>query len=438
MKVRVIGGGLAGVEAAYQLLIRGIEVDMYEMRPVLNTPIHKTSNLAELVCSNSLKSEDISTAQGLLKKEMSMLNSLVIQAAFNAKVPAGNALAVDREEFSKFIEKKLKSFKNFNLIREEVKEIKPLDIIATGPLSSNAICEAIINLLDIKKLYFYDAVSPIITKDSIDFSKAFYGSRYNKGGDDYINCPLNKDEYYIFCNELISAKKVILKDFEKKEIFSACMPIEEMARKGVDSLRFGPLRPVGFYEQVLEKPWAIVQLRKEDNYDELYNLVGFQTNLTFKEQRRVFGLIPALKNAVFVRYGVMHKNIYINSPGNININLSVINNPSIFFAGQILGVEGYMESALTGIIAGINMAKHINQLPSIDLSLDTISGALVNYVANYKGDFQPMPAIFDLFITKIKTKDKKARKLEYSKRAIELLSKQIFEQKINDDIVLLK
>lgn len=438
MKVRVIGGGLAGIEAAYQLLIRGITVDLYEMRPVLNTPIHMTPFLAELVCSNSLKSEDISTAQGLLKKEMSMLNSLVIKAAHFSKVPAGSALAVDRIKFSKFIEAKLASFDRFSLIREEVKEIQPFDIVATGPLSSSSICSNIVNLLGVEKLYFYDAVSPIITKDSIDFTKAFYGSRYNKGTDDYINCPLNEKEYYLFCDELINAKTVILKNFEKRETFSGCMPIEEMARKGLDSLRFGPLRPVGFYNQVKEKPWGIVQLRKEDNYDELYNLVGFQTNLTFTEQRRVFGLIPALKNADFVRYGVMHRNTYIKSPGNISSNLNFIKDERIFFAGQILGVEGYMESSIMGIIAGINMARYINKKPYIKFSKDTLSGALLDYVSNYKGDYQPMPVNFELFENKITIKDKKARKLAYSNRAMELINQHIVEQKINDDIINLR
>lgn len=434
MRVRIAGGGLAGVEAAYQLLIRGIPVDMYEMRPDIQTPVHKTGRLAELVCSNSLKSEDETTSQGLLKKEMSLLNSIVLASAIKTRVPAGSALAVDRDAFSKNIEQILHSFDGFRLFRQEIVDIRPYDIIATGPLSSNKISNCIMRSFNASKLYFYDAVSPIVTRESIDMDNAFYGSRYEKGTPDYINCPLNKDQYEQFVSEMVKADKVILKDFEKKEIFNKCMPIEEMAKKGIDTLRFGPLRPVGFAKQAHELPYAIVQLRKEDNYDNLYNLVGFQTNLKFREQKRIFGLIPALRNAEFARFGVMHKNIYIQSPGVISPYLNSISDGRIFFAGQILGVEGYMESSLMGIVAGINMGRLVNEKELVSFPLDTLTGALTNYISCYSGNFQPMPATFELLKTRISIKDKKQRKKAYFERSVKLMSEYIAAKRINEDI----
>ncbi|MFI3229581.1 MAG: methylenetetrahydrofolate--tRNA-(uracil(54)-C(5))-methyltransferase (FADH(2)-oxidizing) TrmFO, partial [Bacillota bacterium] len=351
IKIKVIGGGLAGVEAAYQLLKAGFAVDMYEMRPVKMTPAHKTAGLGELVCSNSLKSTEFSGAQGLLKAEMRLMNSLVLKVAEATKVPAGNALAVDREAFSKGLEEELRSFSSFNLIKEECTEITDYTIVATGPLTSEAMCEKIAELHGGEYLHFYDAVAPIVTKESIDMDRAFFQSRYDKGEADYLNCYMNKEEYDNFVTELVSADRVILKKFEKGDIFEGCMPVEVMAGRGHEALRFGPLKPVGLGRHLPERPYAIVQLRMEDNYDSLYNLVGFQTNLTFKEQKRVFGLIPALKNAEFVRYGVMHRNTYMNSPKLLTEHYSLKTNGAIFFAGQMTGVEGYMESAMSGLIA---------------------------------------------------------------------------------------
>lgn len=436
MKVRVVGGGLAGVEAAYQLLIRGAEVDLYEMRPINNTAIHKTGNLAELVCSNSLKSEDISTPQGALKKEMILLNSLTIKAAQESRVPAGSALAVDRELFSRFIERTLTSFPNFNIIRNEVRDINDFDIIATGPLSSDKIVSAIIELTDASKLYFYDAVSPIVTRDSIDMSKAFFAARYDKGSADYLNCPMSYDEYNNFIKELVSAKCVILKDFEKKEIFSSCMPIEEMARMGEKSLTYGPLRPVGLTKKTEDKPYAIVQLRKEDNYENLYNLVGFQTNLTFQEQRRVFRMIPALSNCKFVRYGVMHKNIYVDSPKVLNLDLSLKANQNVFFAGQLIGVEGYMESAATGILAGINMYRRLLGKSGVVLNNDSMLGSLVEYATSINANFQPMHVSKELIKDKLDIRNKAERKMEYSIRAVNSVKNTIEKEMINNDILI--
>lgn len=416
--VKIIGGGLAGCEAAYQLLKRGYEVELYEMRPIKQTPAHKTEGLAELVCSNSLKSEDGTTSQGLLKKEMSLFGSLILECAEVARVPAGGALAVDRVIFSQEVERRLNEFKGFKLVREEVKEITDDVIVATGPLTSEAMSEAILKLTGADKLYFYDAVAPIVTLESVDKTKSFWSARYGKGSDDYLNCPMNKEEYEAFYQALISAQTVVLKDFEKREIFEGCMPVEVMAKRGVDALRFGPLRPVGIWGEDGSRYYAVVQLRKEDNYDSLVNLVGFQTNLTFGEQKKVFSMIPALHDAEFVRYGVMHRNTYINSPAVLNDSFSLRENPSVFFAGQITGVEGYMESTMSGMLAGINMARRLSGKELLNLPETTLCGSLSKYVANCKSNFQPMHVSFALLPPldgKVKKQDRKAK---YAERSI--------------------
>ncbi|MDR0855013.1 MAG: methylenetetrahydrofolate--tRNA-(uracil(54)-C(5))-methyltransferase (FADH(2)-oxidizing) TrmFO, partial [Christensenellaceae bacterium] len=355
MLINIIGGGLAGCEAAYYLLKKGYAVTLYEMRPNKMTPAHTGGRLAELVCSNSLKSNIFETAQGTLKAEMRLLDSIVIKCAEKSAVPAGSALSVNREEFSKLIEETLAAFPNFTLVREECSEITPNTIICTGPLTSDKMSAELARLTG-EKLHFYDAVAPIIRIDSVDFSSAFYASRYGKGEDtDYINCPLTKTEYKIFYDALVSAERVVLKEFEKNEIFEGCMPVEVMAKRGEDAIRFGPMRPVGLTNADGERFYAVLQLRREDTQNGLCNLVGFQTNLTFKEQKRVFGLIPALSNAEYVRYGVMHRNTFINAPEVLKPSFEFKAAAGVYLAGQLTGVEGYMESAATGLLAAINL-----------------------------------------------------------------------------------
>ena len=421
-KIRIIGAGLAGCECAYQLLKRGYYVDLFEMRPNVQTPIHKTGKFAELVCSNSLKSTDINTAQGLLKYELGVLDSLILKCANKVRVPAGGALAVDRELFSEEIEKELSKFENLNIIRKECSEITSdtITVIATGPLTSDNLNEAILKLTGIERLHFYDAVAPIITTESVDMKKAFYAGRYGKGGDDYLNCPMNRDEYFKFYEALISAESVILKEFENKEIFNACMPIEVMAKKGIDSIRFGPLRPVGIrIPESDERPYAVVQLRKEDNFNNLLNIVGFQTNLKFGEQKKVFSLIPGLENAEFVRYGVMHRNTYIDAPKILKSDFSLINNENIYFAGQISGVEGYLESTMSGLISAINIDRKLRNKKYLQISENTATGSLIKYITSSSKNFQPMHVSFSLMPElEEKIRDKKLRKEKYSLRAI--------------------
>ena len=345
--VNIIGAGLAGSEACYQLLKLGYNVNLYEMKPNKFSPAHKNSNFAELVCSNSLKSNDVTSACGLLKEELRKLDSLVIAVADEVKVPAGSALAVDREKFSEQITQKLKSFKNLNIINEEVVslDLSVPTIVATGPLTSEGLVKSLQELFNQEYLYFFDAIAPIVSYDGIDFESAFVADRYDKGTGDYINCPLNKEEYEVFYNALISAETVQLKDFENSKVFEGCMPVEVLAKRGVDALRFGPLKPVGLTDPKTGRyPYACVQLRRETNNLDMFNMVGFQTNLTFKEQERVFKLIPALKNADFLRFGVMHRNTFINAPTVLNKYFQVKNQPNIFIAGQLSGVEGYVES----------------------------------------------------------------------------------------------
>ncbi len=426
-KVTVIGGGLAGAEACYQLAKRGVNVDLYEMRPEKTTPAHKTGDFAELVCSNSLKSADVNTAQGALKREMKLLDSLIIRAAENTSVPAGGALAVDREKFSEYIKTELNKFDNINVIREERTEITDYTIIATGPLSSDGISESLASVTGGGYLNFFDAVAPIVTGESVYREKSFFAGRYGKGGEDYLNCPLNREEYYDFVDNLVKADKVILRDFEKKDVFNACMPVEVMAGKGADTLRFGPLRPVGLTDPSTgRRPFAAVQLRKEDKDGRLYNLVGFQTNLKFGEQQRVFSMIPALRNAEFVRYGVMHRNTFLDAPKALSCGFELKNRPTVFVAGQLSGVEGYAESAMSGLISGINMYRRLVGKDIIDPPEETLIGGLMKYVITENKDFQPMHVGFPLTPgLEEKIKDKQKRKEAYSLRAEKAFSEFI-------------
>ncbi len=400
-KVTVIGGGLAGCEAAWQLAFRGIKTELIEMKPVKKTPAHKSDLLAELVCSNSLKAARIDSAAGLLKEEMRRLNSVCLLAADKCAVPAGGALAVDRDIFSQIITEKIKSHPNITVKAEIVTEIPKdgITVIATGPLTDGALAEEIGKLSEGGNLSFFDAAAPIVTAESIDMEKAFYASRYGKGTDDYINCPMNKEEYTAFYNALITAETAPVHDFDKPiNVYEGCMPVEILAKRGEDSIRFGPLKPVGLIDpQTGHRPWAAVQLRRENAAATLFNLVGFQTNLKFSEQKRVFSMIPGLQNAEFVRYGVMHRNSFINSPRLLNPDLSLKTDGNIFFAGQLSGVEGYMESAASGIIAGINAAARLNGKIPLVLPEFTMIGALLSYICNPAvTDFQPMGANFGI------------------------------------------
>jgi len=433
--VNVIGLGLAGCEAVYQLAKRGIKVDAYEMKPTKFSAAHNSADFAEVVCSNSFKSDDLSTASGCLKTEMREFDSLILKCADKTKVPAGSALAVDRDKFSALVTSEIKSLKNVTIHLEEVVEIdlnKPT-IIATGPLTSDALSDELKKLLGSDNLHFYDASAPIVDGETIDKTKTFTAGRYGKGESDYINCFMNKDEYYAFVDELAKAEKIELHSFEKSEIFEGCMPIEVMASRGKDTLRFGPLRPVGLVCDDGTKPYAVVQLRRESTDNELYNLVGFQTNLKWGEQKRVFSMIPALKNAEFIKYGVMHRNSYICAPKFLNFDFSLKNNDNIFIAGQLSGVEGYMESAMSGLIAGISLSGKILNKPIDILPKTTIMGAISNYlISASEQNFQPMNANFGILepLTE-KIKDKALKKLAYSERAI----RDIKQYKENNDAI---
>ena len=433
--VNVIGAGLAGSEACFQLLKRGYTVNLYEMKPTKFSPAHKNSNFAELVCSNSLKSNDVTSACGLLKQELRMLNSLVISVADEVKVPSGQALSVDREQFSEKITQKIKSFKNLNLITEEVTsfDVNLPTIIATGPLTSNSLVEFLKTIFNSEYLYFFDAIAPIVTYSGIDFNNAFIADRYDKGTGDYVNCPLNKQKYEEFYNALISAETVKLKDFENSKVFEGCMPVEVLAKRGVDALRFGPLKPVGLTDPKTGRyPYACVQLRRETNNLDMFNMVGFQTNLTFKEQERVFKLIPALKNAEFLRYGVMHRNTFINAPTILNKFYQVKNYPNIFVAGQLSGVEGYVESIASGLTCALTMDKYLNNLPLIDFGCHTMIGALANYIttANPK-NFQPMGSNMGLLLgSEERIKDKKEKYKKLSDTSLNKMSELISVYKI--------
>lgn len=420
-------GGLAGTEAAYQIAKRGIKVKLYEMKPEKFSPAHSSKELAEIVCSNSFKSNSVTNACGLLKEELRNLGSLLIQIADETKVPAGQALAVDRETFSKRVTEEIEKNPNIEIIREEVENIEAEDgivIIATGPLTSEKMAKQIINITGKDRLAFYDAAAPIIEKDSINFNIAFYGDRYGKEGDSsYINLPMNKEEYEIFYNELVNAEIVTLHEFEKKEIFEGCMPIEVMAKRGEDTIRFGPLKPVGFTDpRTNSRPYAIVQLRQDNTSGTLYNMVGFQTNLKFGEQKRVFSLIPGLENAEFIKYGVMHRNTFINSPELLDNTYNLKAKSNIYFAGQITGVEGYVESIASGLVAGLNAVAKFNNTEKITFPNETVIGALSSYISTENTKFQPMNANFGILPPlEEKIKDKVQRYTKMAERALKSL-----------------
>jgi len=389
VKVTVIGAGLAGCECAWQLSVRGVQVDLYEMKPKTFSPAHHNSDFAELVCSNSLKNDTLDFATGLLKTELRELGSLILSCADATKVPDGSALTVDRAEFSKLVTQRIRLNPLINIITEEVKEfdLSAPVVVCSGPLCSDSLASFIEKITG-ERLYFYDAVAPIVSGESIDKSKTFFQDRWGKE-QNYLNCPLTKDEYLLFVNELAKAERVSLHDFENEVNFEGCLPVEVMAKRGVDVLRFGPMKPDGLNGE--NKPYAVVQLRRENVAGDMYNLVGFQTNLTFSEQRRVFGLIPALANAEWLRFGVMHRNTYINAPKYLNRFFQLKTHPNIMFGGQISGVEGYIESVASGLLCGINMVKYILGLPMVDFTIETCLGALANYLeAGSETNFQPM------------------------------------------------
>jgi len=429
--VKVIGAGLAGVETAYYLAEKGIPVKLYDIKPNRFTPAHQNPDFGELVCSNSLKSNDVyGNAAGLLKEEMRLLGSLTIAVADQVKVPAGNALAVNRELFAKRITEKIKSHKNIEIVSEEITEI-PTDgyvVIATGPLTTDALGESIKRYCG-DKLFFYDASAPIVAKESIDMEHAFVADRYSEEGGDHINCPMNKEQYEEFISELAKAERAHLHDFEKREVFEGCMPIEIMAARGKDTLRFGPLKPVGLTDPKTGRwAYACLQLRKEDENGEMYNMVGFQTNLTFPEQKRVFSIIPALKNAEYLRYGVMHRNTFINSPQVLNSDLALKQNPNVRFAGQITGVEGYVESSAIGLIAGIYLEREIKGKERKLISEKTVLGSLIKYVTTVNADFEPMNANFGILPPMDRIiKDKKEKKRAQAERSLECVRQFIKE-----------
>lgn len=425
-KVKVIGGGFAGVEAAWQLANRGIGVELYEMKPVKFSPAHSSGNLAELVCSNSFKALRTGSAAGMLKAEMELHGSLCVECAKATAVPAGGALAVDRDKFSALITEKISSRKEITLIREEITEIPEGDvIIAAGPLASDALSEKIKELCG-GNLSFFDAAAPIVTAESIDLEKAFMQSRYDRGEpEDYINCPMNKEEYEAFYEALINAESAETHEFDKRKgVYEGCMPIEVMASRGHDTIRFGPMKPAGLVDpRTGHRPWANLQLRKENTAGSMYNLVGFQTNLKFPEQKRVFSMIPALHGAEFVRYGVMHRNTFIDSPRLLGSDFGFKSRPGLYFAGQITGVEGYMESASSGILAGINCAARILGQPEYLPSELTMMGALARYISDESvKNFQPMGASFGLLpALDTKIRDKKQRYEALAQRGLDTL-----------------
>ncbi len=444
--ITIIGGGLAGCEAAYQIAKRGIKVILYEMKPKKFSEAHSNEDLAEIVCSNSFKSNLLTNACGLLKEELRILDSLLIKIADKTKVPAGQALAVDREKFSREITNIIKSNPLIEVINEEITDVKKIAkegivIIATGPLTSDSLSKNISELIGKNKLYFYDAAAPIVTKESINFDIAFFGDRYEqeKRKDEdiakwkerlkscnpsYINLPMNEEEYNIFYNELINAEMVTLHDFEKREIFEGCMPLEVMAKRGIDTLRFGPLKPVGFDDpRTAKRPYAVVQLRQDNSQGSIYNLVGFQTNLKFGEQKRVFSLIPGLQNAEFVKYGVMHRNTYVNSSKLLDNTYKLKGFDNIYFAGQITGVEGYVESISSGMVAALNAVEQYNKTnKKREFPKETVIGALANYISTPNEKFQPMNANFGI-LPKLdeKIRDKKLKYQKMADRSIRII-----------------
>lgn len=454
--ITVIGGGLAGTEAAYQIAKRGIQVKLYEMKPIKYSPAHNNQNLAEIVCSNSFKSNLLTNACGLLKEELRRLDSLLIKIADETSVPAGQALAVDREVFSEKVTKIIEENENIEIIHEEITDIEEMAkegivIVATGPLTSDDLAKDIQKITTQDKLYFYDAAAPIIHKESINFDIAFYGDRYHqekkkdenieewkkrleeeKEEQSYINLPMNQEEYENFVKELVNAEVVTLHEFEKREIFEGCMPIEIMAKRGVDTLRFGPLKPVGFDDpRTGKRPYAVVQLRQDDKQATMYNMVGFQTNLKYGEQKKIFTMIPGLENAEFVKYGVMHRNTYINSTELLDETYNLKRNQHIYFAGQITGVEGYVESISSGMVAALNAIQDFNhqqevhEKHKITFSQYTVIGSLAKYISTPNTKFQPMNANFGILpeLEGKKIKDKKERYMRLAERSLENISK---------------
>lgn len=417
----VIGGGLAGCEAAWQAAKRGIKVILHEMRPDKTTEAHTTGLLGELVCSNSFRSAELLSAPGLLKKELQMADSLLMKAAEHARVPAGSAFAVDRKIFSEFITNAIFSNRNVTVVRNEITKIpETISIIATGPLTSGAMASALKNLIGQEYLFFYDAIAPILDADTINLEKAYPASRYGKGGDDYINCPLTKEEYDLFYSALSEADKVIPRNFEEERVFEGCMPVEIMALRGKDTLRFGPMKPVGLPDpRTGREPYAVVQLRQENNGKTAYNMVGFQTRLKWPEQKRVFSMIPGLENADFLRFGSQHRNTFMNSPLLLNTNLSLKIQPEIYLAGQITGVEGYIESTAMGMLAGINSARKIKGQDYAEVPAASAHGSLLRHITSQQKNFQPSNINFGLFpLTDSDIRDRKSRKKALAERAL--------------------
>ncbi len=437
MNVTVIGAGLAGCEAAYWLAQHGVSVRLYEMKPHRYTPAHHYSGFAELVCSNSLKAARIESAAGLLKEEMRRMGSLTLQSAATCSVAAGGALAVDRTRFSDYITEKIKSHPNITVISEEVTAIPEENcIIASGPLTSDALADAIGELVHKKRLSFYDAAAPIVTADSIDRTVVFAASRYGRGDDDYLNCPMNKEEYERFYEALISAESAPLHAFDRSDesvtVYEGCMPVEVMAKRGADTIRFGPLKPVGLRDpRTGHRPWAVVQLRKENAEGTLYNLVGFQTNLKFGEQKRVFSMIPGLEHAEFARYGVMHRNTFLDSPRLLSASFALKTRPGFYFAGQMTGVEGYMESAMSGIVAAKNMFRYLHGKSPLSLPAQTMSGALSRYISDETvTDFQPMGANMGILPPLDEPiRDKKERYRQLAERALSALDEVLQKER---------
>ena len=426
-KVTVLGAGLAGCECAWQLAKRGIPVRLVEMKPEKMSPAHTSALFAELVCSNSLRSDELSNAVGLLKAEMRKMGSLIMESADANRVAAGGALAVDREGFSRYITEKLQSCENIEIVLEEAKSIPEGEVVvATGPLSSDAIADEIAKLCPNSDLHFYDAVAPIVTLESVDMESAFFASRYDKGTADYVNCPMDKEQYLNFVNELVNAKEAEVHGFDDGGVFEGCMPVEVMARRGVDTLRYGPLKPVGLKDpRTGEESYAVVQLRRDNADGTIYNLVGFQTHLTWGEQKRVFTMIPALKNAEFVRYGVMHRNTYLNSPQLLDRYYRLRSDERISFAGQMTGVEGYVESAASGMLVGIETAARVLGQEPVDFPQETAIGALGLYISGGSvGDFQPMNINFGIISALgYKVKGKRNKNAEISNRSLQIIDK---------------
>ena len=439
-KIKVIGAGLAGCEAAWQAVKQGVEVDLYEMKPKMHTPAHHSDKFAELVCSNSLRSNQLNNAVGLLKEEMRIMGSLILESAYANEVPAGSALAVNREDFSAYITDKIRNHPLITVHEEEVTHIDPneITVVATGPLTSQNMAKAVAEITGGGELHFFDAAAPIVDFSTVDMSKAFFASRYGKGDpEDYLNCPMTKEEYEVFYNALINAEMAPLKEFDRElqedlTVFEGCMPVEVMASRGYDTLRFGPMKPIGLpLPSTGEDAFATVQLRRENKEGTMYNIVGFQTHLTFGEQKRVFRMIPGLENAEFFRYGVMHRNTYINSPGKLSATYSMTEYPNLFFAGQMTGVEGYVESASSGFVAGVNAARRALSQDPVIFPQETEIGALAAYVSRggVSSHFQPMNANFGIIapLEKKVKGGKKFRNEAYALRSLEIIKEKFSE-----------